>query len=126
MGHITLAVTIGLVLASVIVLILSIDTLSDFDTLTNVGRAVTAILMLVLSLGLIRLTVSYYHFSKRAEQTEREAKRQLGAGSNELEAVKTWHEYQVARAFAPLIPSIIWKRMNKDLNEAWLAYRSHI
>jgi hypothetical protein len=125
MGHIVLAVTIGLILASVIVLILSISTLKDFDTLTNIGRAVTAVLMLVLSLGLIRLTVSYFRFSKRAEQIEREAIRQLNACSDELEAVKTWHEYQVARALAPLIPSILWKQMNKDLNEAWLVYRRH-
>ena len=124
MGHITLGITIGLILASFIVHLISINSVRDFDTLTSIGRVVTSALMLVLSLGLIRLTVGYYNFAKKAEQAERDAIRLLKSNPDELDAVKAWQEYHVSRAAAPLIPSVLWRRMNKDLNEAWSVYRT--
>ena len=110
-------------LSSVIVLLVGIAALENRETLTSVGRIVTAALMLVLSLGLVRLTLAYYQLSKKAEHTEREAGRQLGANPNELEVVKTWHDYQVSRAGAPLLPTTLWRAMRPALNEAWKLYR---
>jgi hypothetical protein len=124
MGHITLSTTLGLVVISVVVLLISINSVQSFDTLTSIGRVVTSALMLILSLGLLRLTVGYYGFAKRAEQAERDAIRLLNGDDDSLEAVKAWHEYQVSRASAPLIPTSLWKYMNADLNEAWQAYRT--
>lgn len=126
MGHITLGVSIALIITSVIVLLVSINSVLNFDTLTSIGRVVTSGLMLIVSLGFLRLTLGYYQFAKKAEQSERDAIRLLGGNSDELETVKAWHEYQVARAGAPLIPSRLWRHMNKDLNEAWKAYRNRI
>lgn len=123
MGHLTSGITIGLTVASLIVLLISINSAQRFDTLTSVGRVVTSGLILILSLGLIRLTVGYYQFGKKAEQSEREAIRLLSGESSDLAAVKAWHEYHVSRAQAPLIPSVLWRYMNKDLNELWRAYR---
>lgn len=123
MGHITLGVSIALIITSIIVLLVSINSVSDFDTLTSIGRVVTSGLMLIVSLGFLRLTLGYYQFAKKAEQSEKDAIRLLGGNSDELEAVKAWHEYQVSRAAAPLIPSRLWRHMNKDLNAAWEAYR---
>ncbi len=124
MGHLTFGITIGLTVASLTVLLISINSVQSFDTLTSIGRVVTSGLILILSLGLVRLTVGYYHFGKKAEQSEREAIRLLTSDSDELAAVKAWHEYYVSRAEAPLIPSLLWRYMNKDLNELWRAYRT--
>jgi hypothetical protein len=107
-------------------LLVSIDVLRGYEALASMGRVVTSALMLVLSLGLVRLTLAYYQFSRKAELIERDAGRQLKTAPDKLEAVKSWHDYQVARAGAPLIPSSLWKWMNKDLNEAWLEYRSDL
>ncbi len=123
MGHITLGVTTALIVMSVVVLLISINSVQSFDTLTSIGRVVSSGLMLIVSLGLLRLCIGYYHFAKKAEQAERDAIRLLNSGADNLEAVKAWHEYQVSRASAPLIPSSLWRYMNNDLNEAWRAYR---
>jgi hypothetical protein len=123
MGHLTLGVSITLILTSLIVLLVSINSVQNFDALTSIGRVVTSGLMLIVSLGFLRLTLGYYQFAKKAEQSERDAIRLLGYNFGELDAVKAWHEYQVSRAVAPLIPSRLWRHMNKDLNEAWKAYR---
>lgn len=125
MGHLTLGITIGLIVASLTVLLISISSVGSFDTLTSIGRVVTSGLILILSLGIVRLTVGYYQFGKKAEQAEREAIRLLSGDSDELAAVKAWHEYHVSRAAAPLIPSLLWRYMNKDLNLLWRAYRTH-
>jgi hypothetical protein len=125
MGHLTLFLTIAVTLLSLLVLLVSIHALrGNEEALATVGRVVTSALMLILSLGLVRLTLAYYQFGKKADLIEREAGRLLKAGADELEAVKLWHDYQVSRATAPLIPSSLWRWMNKDLNEAWLAYRT--
>jgi hypothetical protein len=123
MGHICLGTTILLVLLSVIVLLISVDTIRDFDTLSSVGRVVTSALMLIFSLGLLRLTLGYYGFAKKAEQSDQQTLKLFSTGCDELGAVKAWHEYQVARASSPPIPSWLWKWINKDMNEAWEQYR---
>lgn len=124
MSYITSAVGAAFFGVSLLVLLISINTVSDFDRLTSIGRVVTSAMMLVLSLGIFRLTLGYYSFGKKAERIEEESMRLLKSGPNELSAVKAWQEYHVARASAPLIPSLLWKWMNKDLNDAWRDYRS--
>ena len=123
MGHILLFITIAVTIASMIVLLAGIGALQNQETLGNVGRTVTAALMLVLSLGLARLTLAYYQLGKRAEQSEREASRQLKSTTTLLDVVKAWHDYQVARAGAPLIPNSLWRLKRSELNEAWKNYR---
>ncbi|MGB9180216.1 MAG: hypothetical protein WCB68_13370 [Pyrinomonadaceae bacterium] len=123
MGHLCLAATIALVLFSIVVLLISIDTVRDFDRLSSIGRVVTSALMLIFSLGLLRLTMGYYGFAKKAEQADQLTLKLFSAGCDQLEAVKAWHEYQVARAASPPLPSWLWKWMNKDMNEAWEQYR---
>jgi len=124
MGHITSAIAAIIVGGSILVLLVSIGSISNLDTLSSIARVVTSAFMLVLSLGLFRLTVGYYSFSKKAEQAEKESIKLLDSDSKELEAVKAWQEYHVARAAAPPLPSSLWRWLNKDLNEAWEAYRT--
>lgn len=123
MGHLCLATTIALALFSIVVLLISIDTIRDFDTLSSIGRVVTSALMLIFSLGLLRLTMGYYGFAKKAEQADQQALKLFSTGCDRTEAMKAWHEYQVARAASPPLPSWLWKWINKDMNEAWEQYR---
>jgi hypothetical protein len=124
MSYITTAVAAAFFGGSLVVLLISINAITNLDTLASIARVVTSALMLVLSLGLFRLTLSYYSFGRKAELAENESLRLLAADCNELEAVKAWQEYHVARTTAPPIPTLLWKWMNKDLNEAWIAYRA--
>lgn len=123
MGHICLGATITLVAFSLATLLMSIDAVEDRDVLSSIGRVVTSVLMLVFSLGLVRLTIGYYTFSRKAAQSEQRTASLFSSGCDEVEAIKAWHEYQTARSAAPLLPSWVWKLMNKDLNLLWTEYR---
>jgi multisubunit Na+/H+ antiporter MnhF subunit len=94
------------------------------DTLSAVARVVTALLMLTLSIGLLKLTTSYYSFSKKAGRTE-EAERLLKAGKkiSTIDALKVIAEYHIARAGAPIIPTWIWKMHRAELNAIWANLR---
>lgn len=123
MGHVCLGATITLVAVSVATLVVSIDAIENRDVLSSIGRVVTSVLMLVFSLGLVRLTIGYYSFSRKAAQSEQRTFALFGSGCDEVEAIKAWHEYQTARAAAPLLPSWVWRLMQKDLNLLWKEYR---
>lgn len=120
------ALTTGvLLLASIGVLGLAIAATKDSMTLENVSRMISAIISLIVSLGLIRLTASYYSFNKLSEQIEQATNLLLGgsAAISEIEIVKLMHAYQIARSSAPLIPDWIWKVRRPTLNELWGQYR---
>ena len=61
-----LVVTCILLGASLMILVISIETIHNFDVLSNIGHAVTSVVVLVMSLGMIRLTVGYHDFSERS------------------------------------------------------------
>ena len=124
MGNWCLAITCLLIIGSVVVLVVSIDTVKNINSLSNIGRVVTSVLMLVFSLGLLKLMLGYYAFGKKAERAEQAAEGLLKAGCEERDAIKVLQEYQVARATAPLIPTTLWRWMGKDLNEQWERRRS--
>lgn len=123
MGHLCLTATCLLLLGSILILVVSIDTVRSFTSLSNIGRVVTSALMLVFSLGLLKLMFGYYGFSKKAARVEQAAEHLLKSGCEERDAVKLLHEYQVARATSPLIPTQLWKWMRDDLNDQWGKYR---
>lgn len=123
MGHLCLTATCLLLLGFILILVVSIDTVRSFSSLSNIGRVVTSALMLVFSLGLLKLMFGYYGFSKKAARVEQVAESLLKTGCEEREAVKLLHEYQVARATSPLIPTQLWKWMRSDLNAQWDKYR---
>lgn len=126
MWQICLTATILLAALSIVLLIASIETVSNFDTLSGIGRAVTSVILLLFSLGLLRLTIGYYSFSSKADLIENQAERLLCPEPIDMfQAIKLAHEYQLARATAPLIPTWIWKWRRDDLNEMWATYRSN-
>ena len=60
----------GLFAISLTVLIVSIQTIRNFDILSNIGRAITSTIMLVFSLSLLRTTVGYFRFSQKSERLQ--------------------------------------------------------
>ncbi len=124
MGHYCLAATCLLVLGSIVILVVSIDTVENINSLSNVGRFVTSALVLVFSLGLLKLMLGYYGFSRKSERAEQAAENLLKGDCEERDAIKVMHDYQVARATAPLIPTQLWKLMRNDLNAQWTRRRS--
>jgi hypothetical protein len=124
MGQYTLAFTVVCVVGSLFILIVSLSTVANFDALSGVGRVVTSVLMLLLSLGLIRLTLNYYGFSRKAQRAEERVGELLKYGFGDMEAVKVYNEYHLSRAAAPLIPDQVWKWNQKYLNEFWEEYRN--
>lgn len=124
MGHLCLGATCILIVGSILILVVSIDTVRSLSTLSNIGRVVTSALMLVFSLGLIKLMFGYYGFSKKAARVEQVAQNLLNSGCEERDAIKVLHDYQVARATAPLIPTQLWRWMRDDLNAQWKRRRS--
>lgn len=124
MGQYTFAFTIICVVGSLFILVVSISTIANFDALSGIGRVVTSVLMLILSLGLIRLTLSYYGFNRKAQRVEERAGELLKYGFEDMEAVKVYNEYHLSRAVAPLIPDQVWRWNQKHLNELWEQYRN--
>lgn len=124
MGQYCFAITCILIAVLFGVLLLSVQTVSSFNTLANTGRVVTSSLMLVFSLGLFRFVMGYYGFSRKAAQIEEKIENLIKLKTfDDTEAIKVVQEYHIARASAPLIPSWVWKQMRNDLNEMWKKYR---
>lgn len=123
MGQYYLTLTIILIVGSFFVLAASIETVRDYTFLVGIGRVVTASLMLVFSLGLVRAVLGYYEFAKKAAHIEERIEHLLeNTTVIEIDAIKVMHEYQLARSAAPLIPSWVWKQMQRKLNETWHQY----
>ncbi len=124
MGQYCLVIVCLLFLGLISVLIISVETVMSYETLASLGRVVTSSLMLILSLRLLRFVEGYYGFSRKAAQIETSIENLINSQDIETaEAVKIMHEYQLARASAPLIPSWIYNLMQDDLNEMWETYR---
>lgn len=124
MGRYTLAVTIVSTIGSILVLVTTLTTVQNFQVLAGVGRVVTAVLMLAVSLGLVRLTIAYYDFDQKAQRAEEMAGELLKYPCTEIEAIKLYNDYHLARAVAPLVPDHVWKWNRDQLNELWNDYRA--
>lgn len=120
MGKYCFTLTIVLAVISILTLVFSALLIPATEQLTNISRIVIGVLLLIVSLGLIPLTINYFNFSTKAEKSEHLATELLKSNSdNIIQAIKAFNEYHLARASAPLLPTWLWKWKNKALNEAW-------
>lgn len=109
---------------AILVLLISVQTIDNTQTLSSLGRVVTSALTLVFSLNLFRSVLGYQSFSTKAGQIEKTTESLLAnSGVQESEAIKLMSEYQLIRASAPLIPTWLWNRMENELNATWKQYR---
>ncbi len=116
---------IGGTLVALVALVVALQTTNDHSSLVNVARIVTGVTMLLLSVGLIKLTIGYNSLSKNSGISEAAAERALQAGApDELTAVKVTYDYHLTRALGPIIPTWIWRFRKDELNATWNVLRS--
>lgn len=88
----------------------------------GIVKAVTSIMLFVFSYGLFKLACGYFLFSKKAEQLAEKAESiQKGGTPDQIEVIKMWQEYHLARESAPIIPNWVWKIREEKLNLLWKA-----
>jgi hypothetical protein len=113
-----------IIVGSVIVLYFAFNSHVDDQITAKISKIITSTIMIIFSLGLTRLAIGYYRFSNRSDRVEAQAISRIKAGTvSEVEAIKLWLEYHIARASSPLIPEIIWKRNKDRLNRLWQKHR---
>lgn len=84
------------------------------------SKLVSATLLFMLSVGLIRTWLSFSRFADKSQISEQQCTTQLGQGRDDtLEAMRLLTEYQLARASAPAIPTWVWKYRKAKLNHDW-------
>jgi len=112
------------VIVSFGILIMAIQTTGTHAAQVNVARIVTAVLMLLLSMGIIKLAIGYSNLGKSSTRSEAAAERALETTPDELRAFKVMSDYHLSRAAGPIIPTWIWQLREKDLNQTWKELRN--
>lgn len=123
MWRFMLVVNFASVSLSILLLLISVNSVSSPETLSGVGRVVISVLMLIFSLGLIRLTTSYHSFSQKTQRIEERASEMLKGSASEIDALKLFTEYHLSRAAAPLLPDWVYERNQEYLNKLWNQFR---
>ena len=112
------ALIVVLLIISVVALVVSSRQLTEIADREQVVRVVTAWLMLIVSLSLIRNAWSYFLMYRQCDKMN-SALESLGDDVQEVDALKQWAEYHVARAACPLIPAWLWRIIGPSLDDAW-------
>ena len=113
-------VFIGSVLVAVIVLLVIASSVGAGTTSTGIAKCVASSLAFLMSVGVLRSWLAYERYSREAGEIEAEAQRLLKAAPvNAFDAQRLLAEYQLVRASAPAIPTLVWSRRRDKLNRAW-------
>lgn len=110
---------VGLVVLSIVALIVAIREIGDPQIIDQIVRVVTAWLLLIVSLSMLRSAWSYFKVYQSSQKTEIACNYLLRGEITEADALKQWYEYQLARATSPLLPEWLWRMMEPSLVEAW-------
>lgn len=91
----------------------------------TVGRILVTVVALLVAYGYLRIGFQYRSLSSQAERANESASRLLELETlTEIQAIRILHEYQIARAIAPLIPDWLWRRNKTELNNLWEQQKS--
>lgn len=86
-------------------------------------KIVTSAILSIFSYGLLKFATGYYSFSAKSKQVKDSAELLIkSAHIDEIQAIKLWQEYHLAREAAPIIPTWIWKQRERKLNALWKCY----
>jgi hypothetical protein len=86
-------------------------------------KIVTSAILFIFSYGLLKFATGYYSFSTKSKQVKESAESLIKSGQiDEIQAIKLWQDYHLAREAAPIIPTWIWKHREKRLNALWNCY----
>jgi hypothetical protein len=123
MSSLCFVLTAVLVVVAFVALAISVGTVRDFDTLSIFGRAATATLLFAFSFGLVRFAVGYQRLRDGARRVVAEGDRLIKAGNvQDSDARSLVHNYHLARATAPLIPTWLYNARQSQLNELWKSW----
>ena len=85
-----------------------------------VGQTVLTVLVVLLAMGYFRLSSRYRSLSRRSEKVvDRASDLKELENISDIQVLRLLHEYQIARAAAPMIPEWLWKRKKHELNRLW-------
>jgi hypothetical protein len=129
--RLVLAVAVTLtVLGAIVMLIVSVHHVSSTANaggaatarLDETARIVSSTVVLLFSIGAIRLVLTFHQFAASSGVAEQQARRALaGSDLDAVAAERLLHEYQLARAGAPMVPQWIYNFRKKELNREWRA-----
>lgn len=125
MSYFCLAFIIILLILSIVALIISVHTALNVEIRSNIAKVITSTVMLIFTVGLFRLFIAYYNFGKAAEHCEKHVINCLRQNNcSEIDTIKAFNEYHLARNASPLIPTWAWKLKQENLNNLWKEYRA--
>lgn len=127
-SNICFGLTAFFVLVGIVVLFGVVIVGLDPDIRFQASRIVLSIFILITSLGFAPLAMKYRRFCDRAREIEMTAVDILKMSDEEIQkdhtpAIKLMHDYQLARAGAPLLPTALYSRLSDHLNGVWIQYR---
>jgi hypothetical protein len=86
-------------------------------------KIVTSAIIFLFTYGLIKFATGYFSFSAKGKQIRESCERLIQSSKiDEIQAVKLWQDYHLAREAAPILPTWIWKLREKKLNALWNCY----
>ena len=105
---------------SFVALLVSLQYSLDQSEAARTSKVVTSVLSLLWAGGLFKLWLDFSRFGNLAKRlTDKCADYLIEPNISERDAVKLWHEYQLGRASASLIPDWYYNWRQEPLNELW-------
>lgn len=111
--------TLVLIIA-VIVLVVSLQSGLSPEKADIIAKTTVNVIAFVFAGGYFKLAFDYNLLAIEAERAEDRACELLKLTSvTESEAIKALHDYQIARATSPLLPTWLWKLSQGEFNVLW-------
>jgi len=120
MVQLTALICVVVFVIAAVTMIITLSSAPSQTTAEMIAKVSTSVIVFVFSGGYFRLAFEYSRYSRAAERIEDSAHEMLKKQEiTDIEAVKLLHDYQIARAGAPSIPTWFWRLRQRDLNEVW-------
>jgi len=122
MSNLVIAVVLLAVFLALAFLLMVIGQATSAGSPLQTVKLASGLLNLVLALGLVKLYFGYQRMQRASEAAETAAERLLKQQDlDELEALRLYANYHLARASAPLIPNAMYDLRQAELNSRWQA-----
>lgn len=138
----TVMVIFGIVVACILLLNISVTNFNQPQSATSTAssvtqhpteiqsgasaqivKIVTSAILFIFSYGLLKFATGYYSFSTKSKQVKGSAEILIQSGNiDQIQVIKLWQEYHLAREASPIIPTWIWRLREKRLNTLWNIY----
>lgn len=103
----------------------SVTRAADLRHFSTYGPLTGGFLLFLISTGALQGSLGYFSFAADAEKTEDSCRSLFTSPKIEvIDAVAVVSEYQVSRAKAPFLPTVVYQWKRDDLNELWRLRRA--